>query len=121
MVQRHQCMVYDGAPTQHLKLVAGAFAEKLQSNNRCLYLNSPPMVAGMRSYLAAAGVDVEKEVRQGRAIITSDQSHLLDGRFHVERMMNRLKETLELPWKKDMRALGHWRHDLGIGPAKRLL
>jgi hypothetical protein len=92
---RHQCLIYQGAPSQHLSGVAAVTLEKLQQNYRCLYLNSAPMVAGMRSYLAAAGVDVAHEVGKASLVLSSEQRHLVDGRFDVERMMQTLVEALE--------------------------
>jgi hypothetical protein len=62
---RHQCLIYDGSPARYLSRLAGLVRKKLEMNVRCLYLNSPPMVAGMRSYLAAAGVDAEREIGLG--------------------------------------------------------
>ena len=44
---------------------------KLVQNHRCLYLNSAPMVAGMGSYLAAAGVDVTQETARGSLVFSS--------------------------------------------------
>jgi hypothetical protein len=61
---RHQCLIYEGAPSRHLPAMAAVAREKLHQNYRCLYLNSPPMVAGMRSYMAAAGVDIAHEVER---------------------------------------------------------
>ena len=49
---------------------------KLEERHRCLYLDSPPMVAGMRSYLSAAGVDVAREVGKGSLVLSSDQGHI---------------------------------------------
>jgi hypothetical protein len=92
---RHQCLIYQGAPSQHLPGVAAVALEKLQQNYRCLYLNSAPMVAGMRSYMAAAGVDVADEVKKGSLVLTSEQSHLADGGFDGARMLRGLEETLE--------------------------
>jgi hypothetical protein len=68
--------------------------EKLKSNVRCLYLNSPTMVAGLRSYVAAGGVNVVSEVKKGSLILTSEQDHLKDGQFDVERMLRMLLEEL---------------------------
>jgi len=69
--------------------------EKLGQNYRCLYLNSPPMVAGMLSYLAAVGVDVAREICKKSLVVSSEQQHLDDGRFDVERMMGNLKDALQ--------------------------
>jgi hypothetical protein len=91
---RHHCLIYKGAPSKHLPALAASMREKLRQNHRCLYLNSPPMVAGLRSYLAAAGVEVAQEVARGRLILTSDQQHLADGSFDIDRMLMTLENLL---------------------------
>ena len=92
---RHHCLIYTGAPSKHLPALAEAMREKLRQNYRCLYLNSPPMVAGLRSYLAAAGVDVAHEVATSRLILSSDQQHLADGSFDIDRMLRTLENLLD--------------------------
>jgi hypothetical protein len=91
---RHQCMIYAGSPAKHLSGVAHVMVEKLRANNRCLYLNSPTMVAGIRSYLAAAGLDVAQQVIKGALVLSSDQNHLVSGRFDVDRMLSMLGSAL---------------------------
>lgn len=93
-VPRHQCLIYDGAPSRQLPALAAVAREKLGQNYRCLYLNTRPMVAGMRSYLAAAGVDVTEEMERRSLVLSSEQSHLVDGRFDVGRMMQTLEDSL---------------------------
>jgi len=92
---RHQCLIYEGAPSRHLPAMAAVAREKLHQNYRCLYLNSPPMVAGMRSYMAAAGVDIAHEVGKGSLVMSSERSHLAEGRFDVERMLLGLEEAIQ--------------------------
>jgi hypothetical protein len=92
---RHQCLVYEGAPSLHLPALARALNGKLHDNFRCLYLNTRPMVAGMLSYLAATGVDVTHETRKGSLVLVSEQQHLVHGRFDVQRMMGTLEEALD--------------------------
>ena len=94
-VSRHQCLIYEGAPSRQLSALAAAASEKLNQGYRCLCLNSAPMIAGMRSYLAAASVDVEKALWDGSLVLTSEQSHLVDGRFDADRLMDTLGDTLE--------------------------
>ncbi len=55
---RHQCLIYEGSPSRQLPALAAVIKRKLDEGHRCLYLNSRPMVAGMRSYLAAIDIDV---------------------------------------------------------------
>lgn len=69
--------------------------QKLKENNRCLYLNSPTMVAGFRSYLFARGVDVSKEITKGSLVTSSDDKHLVDGRFDIDLMLSMLTEAVD--------------------------
>jgi len=92
---RHQCLIYEGAPSRQLPSLAALTVEKLGQNYRCLYLNSAPMVAGMRSYLAAAGVDVAHEVEKTSLVLSSDQGHLVGGQFNVERMIRTIEEAIQ--------------------------
>jgi hypothetical protein len=92
---RHQCMIYEGSPAIHLQGVASVIREKLKENWRCLYLNSPTMVAGMRSYLAAAGLNVSAEVSNGALVLLSDDGHLIAGRFDVDRMIGMLSDAID--------------------------
>jgi len=91
---RHQCHIYDGAPSRHLPALAAVIHQKLKENYRCLYLDSPPMVAGMRSYLAAAGVDVTHEISKTALVLSSEQNHLEDGLFDIDKMMRTLEHAL---------------------------
>jgi len=52
------------------------------------------MVAGMRSYLAAAGVDVTHEIEKGSLVLSSEQNHLVAGQFDIDMMMDTLAGAL---------------------------
>jgi len=88
-------MVYDGSPLRQLSGLARLMAAKLKTNNRCFYLHRPDMVAEFESSLAAAGVDVRKEVQKGSLILSSDRNHLINGRFSVDRMLGMLANAVD--------------------------
>ncbi|HEX5280936.1 MAG TPA: MEDS domain-containing protein [Micropepsaceae bacterium] len=88
---RHQCLIYAGAPSDQLKGLAATIAAKLNAGYRCLYLNSPPMVAGIRTHLAAIGRDVEQDMADGRVVLSSSRDHLVDGKFDPRHMLSSLK------------------------------
>jgi hypothetical protein len=92
---RHQCHIYEGAPSKTLKTMAAIIDQKLKGNVRCLYLNSPAMIAGLRSTLAALGIDVEHQLERGALILSSDQDHLAGGRFDPRAMLGMLETTLD--------------------------
>lgn len=69
---RHQCLIYEGSPSQKLAVLAAIIKSKLEDGYRCLYLNSPPMVAGMRSTLAAIGIEIETEIDHKRILFSSE-------------------------------------------------
>jgi hypothetical protein len=102
---RHQCLIYDGSPAKMLPALAAHIKQKLSENVRCLYLNSPTMVAGMRSYLFAGGVDVVYEVARTSLILTSDRSHVKDGHFDIDQMLRMLEETLNTALSDGYRGL----------------
>ena len=89
---RHQCLIYEGAPSRHLPVIAAALRQNLKQNHRCLYLNSPPMAAGMASCLAAAGIDIAYECGRGSLILSSVQ-HFVDGKFDIDRMIRSLDDS----------------------------
>lgn len=94
-VPRHQCLIYEGAPSRHLLAIAAVMRDKLTQRYRCMYLNSRPMVAGLRSYLAAAGVDVMDETAKGSLLLSSEQDNLVDGFFDIDRMIQTLEDAVD--------------------------
>lgn len=85
--ERHQCMIYDGSPATHLSGLAAVIHGKLQDRYRCLCLDNPGMISGLRSCLYEAGVDVPRETRSGALVLTSDRSHLVNGKFDAAKML----------------------------------
>jgi hypothetical protein len=93
---RHQCLIYEGPPSRNLPALVAVIKQKLQENYRCLYLDSPPIIAGMRSYLAAADVDVVYQIAKSNLVLSSDRSHLTPaGQFDIEGMMSTLKDAID--------------------------
>jgi hypothetical protein len=84
-------MVYEGSPATYLPALAAVIKHDLKKNVRCIYLNSPPMVAGLGSYLFACDVDVPKEISKGSLLLSSDRGHLQNGTFDVEGMLGNVE------------------------------
>lgn len=105
MNSRHQCMIYEGAPSQQLPVIASIITLKLQESFRCLYLNRPVMVSGLRSALSALGVEVAKEVSEGRLLLSSESHETSDGDFNVDKMLRGLEEALD---QSIQRTLCNW-------------
>jgi MEDS: MEthanogen/methylotroph, DcmR Sensory domain len=91
---RHQCMIYEGPAEQHVSGLATLIRGRLAGNFRCLYLNSPAMVAQMRTHLSVAGVDEASAIKSGALILSSDQDHLVNDRFEVGRMLEMLHDAV---------------------------
>src|SRR6202020_2360628 len=92
---RHRCLLYEGSPSKKLPMLATVICQKIEENFRCLYLNSPAMVAGMGSYLAALGRDVLEDSKPGRLVLSSEQHNSNDGLFDVDAMLKGLEDGLE--------------------------
>lgn len=91
---RHQCLIYAGPPSHKLPALAAVMKQMMDDGYRCLYLNSPMMVAGIRSALAALDVDVATEIAAGRLIFSSETVSG-DDEFDVDRMLQLLENTLD--------------------------
>ena len=100
---RHQCFIYKGSPSQQLPVLARILKNKLHEGYRCLYLNSAPMVAGMRSTLAAMDVDVV-EVSKDSLILSSDPASP-GGDFNSEVMLGTLESQLDQAIKDGYKGL----------------
>lgn len=92
---RHQCLIYEGSPSQQLPVLAFIIKRKLNEGYRCMYLNSRPMVGGMRSYLAAIGIDVTHDVAKGRLVLSSEPVTSADGDFDIDLMLHKLEDTVD--------------------------
>ncbi|HJT44308.1 MAG TPA: MEDS domain-containing protein [Rhizomicrobium sp.] len=94
-IPRHQCLIYQGTPSQQLASLALHIRKRLDANYRCLYLNSPEMVEGIRAYLTSSGLNVHEAVLQGRLVLSTGQEHLVHGVFDPEAMLGLLKEAYD--------------------------
>jgi len=94
-VPRHQCLIYAGSPAKQLPALAALIKTHLKANRRCMYFNSPAMIAGVRSYLSAAGVRVADEVARGALVLSSEQDHAVNGRFDPDRMLSMLSDAVQ--------------------------
>jgi hypothetical protein len=101
---RHQCLIYEGSPSQKLSVLAAIIQRKLDEGYRCLYLNSAPMVAGMRSTLASMGTDVETEEVKVRLILSSDPVSS-GGDFDCDVMLSKLENSLDQAIKDGYKGL----------------
>lgn len=102
---RHQCLIYQGPPSRQLPSLAATIRRMLGANHRCLYLNSPAMVAGMASCLAAQDIDVAHEVSKNSLVLSSDRSHLSNGNFDVDEMIGKLEDAVRQALKDGYKGL----------------
>jgi hypothetical protein len=87
-------MIYGGPPSHKLPVLAAMIQRRLDEGYRCLYLNSAPMIAGMRSTLAAQGVNVSAEAAKSRLILSLEPISL-SGHFSSKEMLSKLEESLD--------------------------
>jgi hypothetical protein len=92
---RHECLIYEGSPSQQLPALAAMIQRKLNEGDRCLYLNSRPMVSGLRSCLAAIGTDVVSDVAKARLVLSSEDAVTADGVFDADLMLAKLEDALD--------------------------
>lgn len=91
---RHQCFIYEGHPSHQLPVLATAMQKRLQDNYRCLYINSPEIVTGMRLCLQHLKVNVADEIAKTRLLLLSATAVSADGSFDVKLMISHLEDAV---------------------------
>jgi signal transduction histidine kinase len=94
-VSRHKCLIYDGHPREQLPVVVPLLREGLDGGMRCLYLGDPAMVEMVGESLVRSGVDVPRERDRKALVLSSDRSHLKDGRFDPRAMVDLLRASID--------------------------
>jgi signal transduction histidine kinase len=94
-VSRHKCLIYDGDPAEQLPVVVPLLMDGLHDNWRCLYLGSPKTVQMVDSALHAKGVDTSQARSRNALVLSSDRSHLVDGRFDPDAMIDVLRSSID--------------------------
>lgn len=115
-VSRHKCLIYDGQPSEQLPVVVPLLMEGLHENWRCLYLGSPDAVDMVDTALARKGVNTSREKQRSALLLTSDRSHLVDGKFEPNAMIDGLCEAVDQAVKDGFQGLcatGDMRWELG--------
>jgi len=113
---RHKCLVYDGDPSEQLPVVVPLLLDGLHDNWRCLYLGSPDAVQMIDNALSSKGVSTTAEVKRGALVLSSDRSHLVDGRFDPGAMIDSLGSSVDEAVRggfKGLCATGDMRWELG--------
>ncbi len=104
-IPRHHCLIYEGPPSRQLPMLAAVICRKIEENYRCLYLNSPTMVAGMGSYLAAQGRVVLEDTKRGSLVLSSELHSSSEGLFDMDGMLAGLENALEQALKDGYKGL----------------
>jgi signal transduction histidine kinase len=115
-VSRHKCLIYDGEPSEQLPVVVPLLMDGLRDNWRCLYLGSPDAVRMIDAALGHRGIDTRREQDRSALVLSSDRSHLVDGRFDPDAMIDGLASSVDDAVAAGFRGLcatGDMRWELG--------
>lgn len=113
---RHKCLIYEGAPSNQLPVVVPLLKEGLHDHWRCLYLGSPEMVQMMDTALQIQGIDTAQKSKEQALILSSDRSHLINGKFDPNAMLDGLEAAIDQAIKDGfvgLCATGDMRWELG--------
>jgi signal transduction histidine kinase len=115
-VSRHKCLIYDGHPSEQLPVVVPLLLDGLHDNWRCLYLGSPESVEMVDAALTTKGVDTANETKRAALVLSSDRSHLVNGRFDPAAMVDGLCKSIDESVRDGFQGLcatGDMRWELG--------
>lgn len=104
-VSRHKCLIYEGHPSEQLPVVVPLLANGLKDNWRCLYLGDPESVSMIGNALTENGVNTMRELDRGALVMSSERSHLDDGKFDPQAMVDSLVEMIDEAVKDGYRGL----------------
>jgi len=118
-------MTYQGKSISLLPRIAPLLIERLEKNDRVLFMGPPGMIEGIENYLNYVGFKPEQEIKKGTLILTSDRKHLKKGHFEAEEMLKLLSDAVDKALKDGFRGLwasGDMTWELGDhGSLKKLL
>jgi hypothetical protein len=113
---RHKCPIYDGDPSEQLPVVVPLLVDGLRDNWRCLYLGSPDAVQMVDTALGRRGIDTTREKSRGALVLSSDRSHLSEGKFDPSAMVDGLCSSIDEAVRAGFQGLcatGDMRWELG--------
>ena len=92
----HICCVFH-TDQEHFDIAASYIAEGLRGRQQCLYsAASPAALDRFKGHLASHGLDVEGAIGTGALLAkTARESHLRDGEFQSEAMLQMMGDQLE--------------------------
>jgi hypothetical protein len=91
----HECLIYDGAPSEQLPIVIPLLVDGLRTNWRCLYLGDPASLKMIEAALVEQGIDPRRESKRGALVLSSDRSHLTGRPFDPAWMMGELGQSVD--------------------------
>jgi len=92
---QHLCLIYEDA-AQQMASVASFVKAGLARGECCLYAADADTTAELAAALAAAGVDVPRELERGALVLlTKRDTYLRGGRFEPEAMITLLHQALQ--------------------------
>src|SRR5437016_4374270 len=92
---RHSCLVTQGMFPHALPTITAFLKQGLKDGHQALFLGHPRDVAEVHWDLALNGLDVISEIQRRSLILTSDRSHLQNGRFDVQEMLARGRSSVD--------------------------
>jgi hypothetical protein len=92
---RHQCLIYEGSPSEKLPMIAAILKQKLNEGYRCLYLNNASMVAGMYSTLSGMDINVADEIAKTNLELSSEPLIPDGGKFDSKLMLSKLEMAVD--------------------------
>jgi signal transduction histidine kinase len=90
----HCCLVFSSTDDQ-VAVSIPFLALGLERDERSVYVGDRTTIDRLRSGLAEAGVEVEREIGRGRLVLDDARDYLDDGHFSTDKMLGFLQHTYE--------------------------
>lgn len=90
----HCCLLFD-LPERQTETTAAFLAIGLERDEKSLYVGDADSVDRLRAGLKDAGIDLEKETRKNRLVLSSERDYLDNGKFNTDKMLSFLQKAYD--------------------------
>jgi signal transduction histidine kinase len=90
----HCCLVFSSRDDQ-VAVSVPFLTLGLERDERTVYVGDRPTIEALRSGLADAGVEVEREIGRGRLVLDDARDYLDDGHFSTDKMLGFLQRAYD--------------------------
>src|SRR5690242_11620284 len=89
------CCLFFSSPQEQIRVTAPFIDRGLRQDERCVFVGDDREVERVREGLKDSGIEVEKEIKKGRLMLSSGRDYLDNNHWRTEKMLGFLQQAYE--------------------------